>query len=334
MSDGESVVTPAASWLAEGRRVATATVVNTWRSAPRPVGSQMAVNDSGQFVGSVSGGCVESTVIQACQDLLRKGEPRSLEFGVSNERAWEVGLACGGQIEVWVAEAEPAVLARLARVRGERSPVAVLIDLSTGAQRVVEPEDASELPSELRSGLEQALRDDQSRAVEDGGRRWFLHVFNPPARIVIVGAVHLAQILAPLASLSGFEVIVVDPRTSFARADRFPGVALDLRWPGAAFTDIGLDRRTAVAALSHDPKLDDPALASALDSDCFYVGALGGRKSREGRRVRLGELGIDDDQLERIHGPIGLDIGARTPAEIALAILAQIIDRLRKPVAS
>lgn len=332
MSDGESVVTPAASWLAAGRRVATATVVNTWRSAPRPVGSQMAVNDAGQFVGSVSGGCVESTVIQACLDLLQQGDPRSLEFGVSNERAWEVGLACGGRIEVWVGEAEPAVLARVARVRGERSPVAVLIDLSSGAQRVVEPDGASELPSELRSGLARALRDDQSRTVEDAGRRWFLHVFNPPARIVIVGAVHLAQVLAPLASLSGFEVIVVDPRRSFASADRFPGVDLDLRWPGAAFADIGLDQRTAVAALSHDPKLDDPALESALEGDCFYVGALGGRKSREARRARLGAMGIDDDQLGRIHGPIGLDIGARTPPEIALAILAEIIDRLRKPV--
>jgi xanthine dehydrogenase accessory factor len=332
-ADTELVFEIASRWLSEGRRVAWATVVNTWSSSPRPLGSQMVVADDGRFAGSVSGGCVESAVILAAAELLGGGGPSVLAYGVSTEQAWDVGLPCGGKIEVFLAETPAWLVERLARAGRERTPLAYLTDLADGTQELWDPRSKLVADDEaLRGAVEQAVHRELNRIVESQGRRVFVQVVTAPLRLVVVGAVHLTQALAELAELSGFELIVVDPRTAFATAERFPRARLVHDWPDVALAQIEPDARTAVVVLSHDAKLDEPALAAALGSDCFYVGALGSQRTQQARRRRLAEQGFDETQLARIHGPVGLDIGALTTPEIAIAIMAQIIQaRRRRP---
>lgn len=220
-----------------------------------------------------------------------------------------------------------ATLDALRRARAEKRPIALVTELGSGAQALVTAdrhEGELALPPDIVRTAREALRHDSSRTVEHDGARYFIHSFNPPLRLVIVGAVHIAQPLARMAQLAGYDVTLVDPRGAFATAERFPGLTLIDDWPDDALEALGLDRRTAVVTLTHDPKLDDPALAVALRSDVFYIGALGSRRTHASRLSRLRELGFTDEQLGRIHGPIGLPLGGRAPAEIAIAILAQM----------
>lgn len=333
----ESVCEIASQWFDEGRRVAWATVVSTWSSSPRPLGSQMVVADDGRFAGSVSGGCVEAAVIQAATELLGAGGHRTLEFGVSTEQAWDVGLPCGGNIEVFLAEAPRALIAELVLARRGRASVAHVTDLARGTQELWVPRQGGTSVSggeALEQAIAQAVHHDRSQLIALEGRRVFVHVTAAPLRLVVVGAVHLAQALAPLAELSGFELIVIDPRTAFATPQRFPGATLLHEWPDVALRGLAPDQRTAVVVLSHDAKLDEPALAAALQSECFYIGALGSRRTQLGRRVRLAEAGFSDVELDRINGPVGLDIGAMTTPEIAVSIMAQIIEKWRRRPAS
>lgn len=318
----------ARGWLDEGERVVWATVVGTWSSSPRPLGSQMAIAEGGRFAGSVSGGCVESAVLVAAREVFAGGPARTLEYGVSSEQAWEVGLPCGGTIAVHLGEASRPSVARLIEARARRESVARVIDLVSGAEALWEPGQPNPLVGDeeaLVRSVAQALHREQSQRIELAGRRLFVHVVAAPLRLVVVGAVHLTQTLAELAMLSGLDVTVVDPRTAFATPERFPGVALSHDWPDAALESLRLDRRSAVVVLSHDAKLDEPALGVALRSDCFYVGALGSQRTQAARRARLSEAGIADEALRRIHGPVGLDIGALTTPEIAISIMAELI---------
>lgn len=204
--------------------------------------------------------------------------------------------------------------------------VALVTDLSTHDKVLVPFDGVTEapLPDALRSRVAEAIRDDRSALVEEDGERWFVQVFNPPLRLVIVGAVHIAQALAPMARLAGYAVTVVDPRRAFATEARFPGVTLVDEWPDDALEALGPDHRTAMVTLTHDPKLDDPALLVALRSPAFYVGALGSRRTHARRLERLREEGADERALARIHGPAGYPVGATTPSEIAVAVLAQM----------
>jgi xanthine dehydrogenase accessory factor len=325
----ESVVEVAASWLRAGRKVALATVIDTWNSSPRPVGSQMAVDDRGLFQGSVSGGCVEAAIIEASTALLAGGEPKTFEFGVTNERAWEVGLPCGGTVEVFLQRAELPVLEAILAAKARRALFGIETALKSGRSTVFE---AGSVPGALAATWSELVRgpDDEASAIaEISGGRSFVQLVRPPMRMVIIGGVHLAQALAPLAKSAGFDVIIVDPRAAFANDDRFKGVELVLEWPDEALKKRPLDRRTAVVALSHDAKLDEPALSAALRSDCFYIGALGSKKTQESRRARLLEAGFSETEHARIHGPIGLKIGAKTTPEIAISIIAQVIERRR-----
>ena len=216
-------------------------------------------------------------------------------------------------------------LAALRRARAEKRPVAVVTALGSGAQTLFEDgATGGDLPSDVLEAASRAIRQDASTNVDSGNDRYFIHVFNPPLRLVIVGAVHISQPLARMAQLAGYDVVLVDPRGAWATADRFPGLTLMDDWPDDALEKLELDRRTAVVTLSHDPKLDDPALAVALRSDVFYIGALGSRKTHGARAARLREQGFTDAEIGRIHGPIGLNLGGRAPAEIALAIVAQM----------
>jgi xanthine dehydrogenase accessory factor len=324
MSASNFVLAKALDWLAEGRQVALATVVQTWGSAPQPVGSQLVIDGEGNFLGSVSGGCVEAEVVAQAAEVIGSGQPRTLEFGVEDETAWKVGLACGGTIRIFVERLEPQECGTLRGLIGDveaRRKVALVTNLATGARRLAHaPGDAE---PEIATALEEAFRRDKSLAVE-GSNEVFVNVFNPRVRLVIVGAVHVAQQLVTLARAVGYHVIVVDPRSAFATEERFGDAEIVRDWPEEALPKIGLDDRTALIVLTHDPRIDDPALILALASDSFYVGALGSRKTHAKRVERLLKAGVAPAAIERIHAPIGLDIGAEGAAEIALSIVGEI----------
>lgn len=310
----------ALSWHRAGRGAVLATVVETWGSAPRPVGSQLAIAGDGEMAGSVSGGCVEGSVIVAAMDALQDGKPRMLEFGVSDDSAFAVGLACGGQIHVMIepvgAVLPEAMLADLVAARANRVPIAYLIDPVAQTRKLVE---ASAYPDRFitdKSGFEADV---------------FIAIHNPPLKLIVVGAVHIAQDLLVMARLAGYAPVLVDPRSTFGSKARFPDEQIIEDWPDEALIAQGLDARSAVVTLSHDPKIDDPALITALGSDVFYIGALGSRRTHAKRVARLREAGITPKQLHRIHAPVGLDIGSISPAEIAISIMAQITQCIRKP---
>ncbi|WP_170523950.1 XdhC family protein [Ruegeria arenilitoris] len=309
----------ALAWFREGRGAVLATVVETWGSAPRRVGAQLVIAGDGRIEGSVSGGCVEGAVIVEALEAIEEGEARLLEFGVSDEDAFAVGLACGGTIRVLVepvgAVLPEPMLAELVAARARREPVAYEVNVETGHRAL------------RRNAYADRLRMDRSGFEEDG--QTFVAVHNPPLRLIVVGAVHIAQALVPMARIAGYDPIIIDPREAFASQSRFPGEKLLTDWPDEAVASIGLDARTAVVLLTHDPKLDDPALQAALNSDVFYIGALGSSRTHAKRVQRMTEAGFSAEQLQRIHGPIGLDIGAAGPAEIAVAIIAQMTAVLR-----
>ncbi|SIO06388.1 xanthine dehydrogenase accessory factor [Rhodovulum sp. ES.010] len=323
--DFEAIPETALDWHRAGAGAVLATVIETWGSAPRPVGSQLAISGEGGMAGSVSGGCVEGAVIAEALEALEDGTPRILEFGVSDDDAFAVGLACGGRIRVLVEPVGAALpedlLADLVAARAARRAVAHVVDTETWDRRLAGPGDPM-----LGDRIADRMRADKSGF--EGAA--FLGIHNPPLRMAIVGAVHIAQPLVQMARLAGFAPVLIDPRPAFGAAERFPGETILDDWPDAALAAHGRDARTAVVTLTHDPKLDDPAIVAALDSEVFYLGCLGSTRTHAKRLERLREAGIPDDRIARIHAPVGLDIGARSPAEIAVSILAEIIERLRQ----
>lgn len=332
MTTADDPLSAAAAWLQDRHKVAIATVTKTWGSAPRQAGAQMAVRDDGAFVGSVSGGCIEGAVIGEAQAALADGQVRNLTYGVTNEDAWAVGLACGGEVAVHVAPVlsaqERNVIAELSHARAQSRGVVLATPLVGGESRILSPDAPGN--DALADAARTAARRDTSGTVEAGGAEWFLTVFNPPLDLVIIGAVHIAQPLAQMARLAGYGVRIIDPRTAFATAERFPDTKLIHQWADEALAEEPLTMRSAVVALTHDPKLDDPALIVALRSPVFYVGALGSKKTHARRLERLAAQGFTPDELTRIRGPIGLNIGARTPAEIGVSIVAEMTQTLRK----
>lgn len=309
----------ALDWHRAGTGAALATVVETWGSAPRRVGAQLAIAADGRIEGSVSGGCVEGAVIVEAIEALQDGKHRLLEFGVSDDDAFAVGLACGGTIRILVepiGSALPeAMLADLVDARAARRATAYAVNVETGA-RLLSPQ-----------GHDARLRMDRSGFEEDG--ETFIALHNPPLRLIVIGAVHIAQALVPMARIAGYDPVVIDPREAFASEARFPGEKILHDWPDEAVAATGLDARTALVLLTHDPKLDDPALIAALKADCFYIGALGSKRTHAKRISRMEEAGFPPETIQRIHGPVGLDIGAAGPSEIAVAILAQMTAVLR-----
>ena len=316
----ETAPEQALAWYAAGQGAVLATVIDTWGSAPRRAGAQLVVSGSGEMMGSVSGGCVEGAVVVEAMDALEDGAPRLLEYGVSDGDAFAVGLACGGTIRILVepiGTAMPAaMLEALVAARAARRQIAYVVDIEDWTRRLDDTGHATRFASD-RTG------------VEDDGRT-FVAVHNPPLRLVIVGAVHIAQALVPMARIAGYDPIIIDPRAAFGSETRFPGERLISDWPDDALNDFGLDARTALVLLTHDPKLDDPALHIALKSNVFYIGALGSTRTHAKRVSRLQEAGFTAADIARINGPVGLDIGAASPAEIAVSILAQLVHALRR----
>jgi xanthine dehydrogenase accessory factor len=294
-------------------REVVATVIATRRSAPRPVGSKLLVDESGAMSGSVSGGCVESDVYEACRGILRGDAPRLLTYGISDDQAFEVGLPCGGEIDVFVSEYDRELYERI----GDRRAV-VFTDVKDGSQRLVfEGEEAV---------ADELLRSAHSKLVELDERKVFADVFGPPPRLFVYGAVDTAEALCHAAKQLGWRTIVADARAKFATKERLPSAdEVIVAWPEEALAQVRPDHATAVIVLTHDDKFDLPALVGTLATDAFYVGALGSRRNQALRRERLLEAGVSEEALERIHGPAGLDIGAHSPAETALSMLSEIL---------
>lgn len=316
----DNIPETALNWHQTGVGAVLATVVETWGSAPRRVGAQLAISGQGDISGSVSGGCVEGAVITEAVEALEHGQQRVLEFGISDEDAFAVGLACGGTIRVLLepvgAVMPEGILVDLVKARAARIPLVYEVNLADGVRRV------------LRDGHADRMRMDRSGFEADG--EIFVAVHNPPLRLIVVGAVHIAQALVPMARLAGYDPVLIDPRETFGSASRFPGETILQDWPDEAVAKLGLDARTALVLLSHDPKLDDPALIAGLNSDVFYIGALGSKRTHAKRVERLRLAGFSGDQIARVHGPVGLDIGAAGPSEIAVAVMAQMTAVLRK----
>lgn len=319
----------AEQWLAEGRSVALATVISTWGSAPRQPGSQMAVRDDGAFTGSVSAGCVEGAVIEAGRASLVDGNLKRLAYGVEDATAWSAGLTCGGRIEILVepliAKAARETVATLNAMRRRDQPAVRATNLDTGACRIIDPHQGD---GPLAAYAKDAARRDRCGEVVCDGTSWFLTVVNPPIDLVVIGAVHIAQALARIAVPLGYALRVIDPRGAFATEQRFPGVRLSHAYADEALARAPLHSRSAVVALAHDGKIDDPGLIAAFRSPAFYIGALGSQKTQAARRERLKAAGFSDADLARLHGPVGLPIGSKTPEEIAVSIIADIIATL------
>lgn len=324
-------------WIADGAsQIAVATVIRTHGSAPRKEGAKLAYRAGGGLTGSISGGCVEASIIEAAAEILRTRIPRIIHFDTSDDEAWEVGLPCGGSIDVLLEpiDLEAFELARR-RVESNEGYGAVTIlpadgsAAGTGTLVIAGPgEQAGAFPARLHAAaLDAARAAERSGVVTLAGEvDAFVEVVRPMPTLMLVGGVHIAVALARLAAVLGYRCVVVDPRRTFGTSERFPGVdRLIVEWPEQAFAEAPLTHDTAVIVLTHDPKLDDPAIAAALRSDAFYIGALGSARTQEKRLRRLAAQGFPAGNLARIHGPVGLDLGGSTPEEIALAILAEVL---------
>ena len=292
-------------WTREGEDIAIATVVETWGSSPRPLGSKMLVTRSGKMAGSVSNGCIEGAVFDEAQKVLKSGKPEIAAFGVADDVAFEVGLACGGHIEVFIQPLLP-VHTQLIGMLARNEPATLRTNLVTGD---------AELQQGTPAGTELARRDGDV----------FVEPFRRPAHLVIIGAIHIAIPLHRLAKLMGYRVTVVDARAKFATEERFPEAdELIVAWPDEAMASIAVDNSTYIVILTHDPKFDLPALRSVLRKDAGYIGAIGSRKTNQNRFDDLRKEGFTEAELARVHGPIGLDLGSRGAEETALGILAEI----------
>ena len=300
MADHQRILAAAALW--RGERMALATVVETWRSAPCPVGTHLLVREGGDFVGSVSGGCVEGDILALAGEVIAGAPAGSRRYGVADAEAWEVGIPCGGDISVLVQPVRdggfaPALFDRIAAAQAAGETLLIGTDVETG----------------------------ESRVVTARGDAQFVNVYAPPKRLLIIGAVEIAASLARIADQLGISVTLIDPRARFLTEARFPGVTLDDRWPDVAVAALKPDSRSAVVTLSHDPKIDDPALIAALASPAAYIGALGSRASHAARCTRLAAHGINADAIARIEGPAGVAINSVNASEIGLSIAAAVV---------
>ena len=336
----EEVIADIQRWRGAGEAVALATVVQTWGSAPRRPGAKMAITANGQLAGSVSGGCVEGAVAEEAFAVLSTQRPKLLHFGVADEAGWEVGLACGGNIQVFVEPVDNTIFPRVNTLLQEEraGAIATVItgpDALLGRKLLVEsdqPQWTGSIDPTFDATVAKLARDaiangqDRQVALPEQGIELFIDVLLPPPTLIMVGGVHIAISLASIAKTQGYRTIVIDPRHAFGSSERFPHVdQLLQQWPDEAFAQLKINESTAIAILTHDPKIDDPALQSVLRSPAFYIGALGSRKTHGTRLERLRVLGFSDAELARIHAPIGLPIGAQIPEEIALAVMAQIV---------
>ena len=312
MNDVDDILTPSSLKKKKKRKIALATVISTWGSSPRPVGGQMAIDENGEIIGSVSGGCIEGAVISEGINSIKDGKSRIKDYGISNDMAWEVGLACGGELKVLIQplNLEDEIVYYIVNSIKKREVVKIRIDCSNG-NRIVDN------------------TIDNQISHFDKSKNEFIHIIDPKPRLFIIGAVHIAQALVSLANVTDYEVILIDPRDHFATKSRFPNCKIINEWPDEALSKFNLDKSSHLVTLTHDPKIDDLALIFCMKKNIGYIGSLGSKKTHNKRCERLIEKGFNEIELSKIHAPIGLDIKAKTPAEIAASILAEIINYRR-----
>jgi xanthine dehydrogenase accessory factor len=320
------------NWLKEERKIALATVVETWGSSPRQSGAKMAIAQDMAMIGSVSGGCVETAVVQEALESLKDGKPRLLNYGVTDDTAWDVGLACGGKISIYVEPLNQSwwkSAADFARQDQAMKTVTVLQGDHAGQKMLLNDTGVvySSINDELKGAFIQA-----AAGCHDSGRTKvgeldvMVDVYRPRPRLIIIGGAHVAIALKNFAHQLGFRVVLIDPRKAFATRARFPDVeVISHQYPDKALAELGITTESYIAVLTHDPKIDDPALKATLPSSARYIGVLSSKRTHQKRVKRLTEAGVDAQLFEKIHTPIGLEIGAKTPEEIALCIMAEII---------
>lgn len=333
-------------WIKEGKPFALATVIQTWGSSPRKAGSAMAIREDMQIAGSVSNGCVENEVIEAALDTIKTGKPKILEFGVSDDKAWSVGLSCGGTIKVFV-EKHPAFLKdpeeqkfwnQLTNAIEDNKPCILLTNLSVSESQLIRhllvyPDkdhqgNWGKLTSQAKKIALKLYHERRNETAQIGDQEIFVQVFPRKPKLIIIGGSHISIPLVKFANELGFEIFIIDPRKVFASPERFPVQPKKIftEWPQNVLSDLDLNEDTYAVLLTHDPKIDDEALKILLPPKVAYIGALGSKKTHAKRCVRLREAGLSDEQISRIHGPVGLDINASSPAEIALSIVGQIVE--------
>jgi len=336
----QDIITDIVRWRKENQKIALASVVETWGSSPRPIGAKMAVNMHSGISGSVSAGCVEGAVVEESLQSLQTGRAKLLQYGVSDDAAFEVGLMCGGKIEIFVRPLSDTIFEVLHHAILKEVPAA-LVSVIEGDSNLSGREilfvEGQEPVGTINPDLDDSIQTIALQAMAKGKCQrvtletptpvsLFIDAITPPPTLVMIGGVHISIALAQVAKNVGYRTIVVDPRKAFSSRERFPLVdKIFQSFPEEAFQQAPLKSTSAVAVLSHDPKIDDPALIAAFNSPAFYIGALGSRRTQALRYQRMLDAGITQTQLERLHAPIGLNIGARTPEEIALAILAEIV---------
>jgi xanthine dehydrogenase accessory factor len=307
----KDIISTLIEWEENKVRAAIATVLQTWGSSPRQAGAHMAISEEGKFAGSVSGGCVETAVIQESLDVISSGRSKRIKYGISDQTAFEVGLACGGEIEVFISPINWRDFSPILETVKEGIPCKYQIILD---------EYGTISKSEIKTEMQKYPHLDTETKPEI-----FLLYAPPDPEIIIVGGVNISQDLVNFSKLMGFRTTIIDPRKAFATKERFQNVDTLLNlWPEDAFIQINITSNTAIVILTHDDKVDIPAIKLALESPAFYVGALGSKKTQARRKKVLAEMGVPEELRNKIFGPIGLDIGAQKPTEIALAIIAEI----------
>ncbi|MDO9088315.1 MAG: XdhC family protein [Anaerolineaceae bacterium] len=334
------ILDPMREWFDQGKAVALATVVEIYGSAPRGLGAKMAINHESMMTGSVSGGCVEGAVVAEAMQVLKSGKPKLLHYGVTQDQAISVGLACGGTIEIWVETLSEDTFSRMEKDLLE-DRLAMIVTVLTGSQageklyvypgkKVLGEIYNPELLAKINESVDEVFKGQHSQRktiqVQDQEYEVFFDVVDPSPKLVIVGAVHISIPLVHYAKILGFHTIVIDPRKAFGNLERFPHVdELVNQWPQEYLELYPWDQGTYLVVVSHDDKLDVPALEIACKNEARYIGALGSKKTFAKHVGDLKDAGINDEQIARIHSPIGLDIGARGPEEIALAIITEMI---------
>lgn len=325
-------------WFAEGKQVALATVLKTWGSSPRGIGSKMAISDQGEMCGSVSGGCVETAVITESEAVIKTQKSKCLHYGVSNDMAIEVGLACGGKVDILLQPLNRKWFNAWKTSYTEKKQILTSISLEEQSKnfgkvllvdvelKQVVYDSIVDQKKSFAFGLIGNTPRDIQVFMDEGQMIYYLEPIRYPDRLCIVGGAHVSQYLVKFGNLLGYETIVIDPRKKFLEGDRFSDAnQVHQEWADDALTSLEIDALTAIVFLTHDPKIDDPGLEVALQSNAFYIGALGSRNTQAARKERLLENGILELQYARLHGPIGLNIGSKTPDEIALSIISEII---------
>ncbi len=310
-------------WLNNKKEVAIANVIETWGSSPRPVGSIMAVNNDNDIIGSVSGGCIESFVFGKALEVIQHNNVKTLEFGVTNSQAWDVGLTCGGKIKVFLEKVSHKDLDFIKKINDifiKNEIMVIATRLNDGKRDIFDSASENKLKQKLKTNFNST----KSGIKLFKDQEWFIKVFQNNTKVIIIGAVHIAEPLINFANYLAYEVFLIDPRNAF-NEENFKNIKIFKEWPDEALKKIVIDNNTAIVTLTHDPKLDDPALEYSLKTDAFYIGCLGSKKTHNSRILRLKRKGINEKQLKKLNGPVGISIGAKTPSEIAVSIISQII---------